>query len=131
MSGAQDDVQAGIDADATRHTDTSSPPWTPPEQTVVLGGPPVTVRTGPPMAFQAAGGADWQRGDGWRYRPLNAAALAMQARHVAALMQDLANGMAAFGRGRGVWPQHSAELLGASKMLAEWAEEMETEAAEP
>ncbi len=105
MSGAQDDVQRAIDADNTR--------------------------TGPPMAFQATGGAGWQHGDGWRYRPLNAAAVAQQHRHVAFLLQDLANGTAALGRGRGVAPERSGAMLAWSKLLAEWAGEMETEAAEP
>lgn len=79
------------------------------------------ARTGPPMAYQATGGANHQR-TGWRYRPLNEAAVAHQMRHVAGLMQELANAMAAVGMGRGVWPEKSAELLGASRMLREWAE---------
>lgn len=70
----------------------------------------------------------------WRHNPAlvphDKAGVALMARRVASDMQALANAMAAVGMGRGVWPEHSAELLGASEVVKEWAGKMDKEASE-
>ncbi len=86
--------------------------------------------TGPPAVFEAIPDIDWQK-NGWKYRPINHAAVARQMHHVAARLQDLANGTAAFGRGRGVYPERSGAMQEWSRLLRGWAEEMEGEAAQP
>ena len=86
------------------------------------------LTTGPPAVFEAIPDIDWQR-NGWQYRPKNKAAVAIRSRRLAELMAEHARDMAAVGMGEGVWPEHSAELLEASKLLLEWADVMEVEAA--
>jgi len=83
------------------------------------------ITTGPPLAYQATGGAKWQHGDGWRYRPINAEAIRKQSLAVASMLCDLAAGMAAYGRGRGTWPDTSAEVHSTGVWLRKFAEELE------
>jgi hypothetical protein len=104
MSDGQGDVQRTIDADNTR--------------------------TGPPLAYQATGGADWQSKAGWGYQPLNEAAVDHRTRRVAADLQQLANAVAAVGRGRGRYPEWSDEMASLARRMVKWAGEMEGEAKE-
>ena len=62
---------------------------------------PRDYREGPPLAYQATGGADWQTANGWGYEPLNEAAMAHRLRRLASDLQQAANALAAIGRGRG------------------------------
>ena len=84
---------------------------------------------GPPCAYQATGGADWQSNGGWGYQPINAAAMAMRLRVRARQLQSDANDLAALGMGRGKYPERSAEMAAWAKKMEEWAEGVETEVA--
>ena len=80
---------------------------------------------GPPLAYQATGGADWQSNGGWGYQPINAAAMAMRLRVRARQLQADANDLAALGMGRGEYPERSAEMAAWAKKMEEWAGEVE------
>ena len=86
-------------------------------------------REGQPLAYQATGGADWQAKDGWGYRPLNHAAMAHRLRRLACDLQQAANALAAFGMGRGRYPEWSEELASLARRMGVWANSIETEEA--
>ena len=85
--------------------------------------------TGPPLAYQATGGADWQSRQGWGYRPLNKAALAVRYRRLAHDLNQDAIATAALGMGRGRYPERSKKLLEWSQEARRWAEGIESEVA--
>ena len=89
------------------------------------------AREGPPLAYQATGGADHQSTpDGWQYRPVNKAAMAFQMWTLAKRLQDAANALAALGMGRGRYPEWSGDMASLARCMFKWADEIAAEAVE-
>ena len=84
---------------------------------------------GPPLAYQATGGAEWQANGGWGYRPLNRPAIVYRLRRRSIELRDDANALAAIGMGRGRYPEWSEELASLARRMGVWAGEIEIEEA--